>query len=102
VTSVKRSPELPDVPTVDEAGVKGYDVTAWFGVAGPKGMPRDIVQKLHAELLRIVKNPDVKKLLLNAGQEVAWQETPEQFGDMLKAEAAKWARMVKESGATVN
>jgi tripartite-type tricarboxylate transporter receptor subunit TctC len=102
VTSAKRSPELPDTPTVAEAGVKGYDVTAWFGVAGPKGMPREIVMKLHTELLRILKNPEVQKLLLNAGQEVAWQETPEQFGEMLKSEAAKWARMVKESGATVN
>ena len=102
VTSAKRSPELPDTPTVAEAGIKGYDVTAWFGVAGPKGMPRDIVLKLHAELLRILKSTEVQKLLLNAGQEVAWQETPEQFGEMLKTEAAKWARMVKESGATVN
>jgi tripartite-type tricarboxylate transporter receptor subunit TctC len=102
VTSAKRSPELPQTPTVAEAGVKGYDVTAWFGVAGPKGMPRDVVLKLHTELLRILKNPEVQKLLLNAGQEVAWQETPELFGEMLKTEAAKWARMVKESGATVN
>ena len=102
VTGAKRSPELPDLPTVAQAGVKGYDVTAWFGVAGPKGMPRDIVLKLHAELLRILKNPDVQKLLLTAGQEVAWQETPEQFGEMLKVESAKWAQMVKESGAQVN
>jgi tripartite-type tricarboxylate transporter receptor subunit TctC len=102
VTGSKRSPELPDTPTVAEAGVKGYDVTAWFGLAGPKGMPREVVMKLHGELLRILKNPDVQKQLLNAGQEVAWQETPEQFGEMLKVEAAKWARMVKESGAQVN
>ena len=102
VTGGKRSPELPLVPTVAEAGVKGYDVTAWFGVAGPKAMPREIVLKLHAELLRILKNPDVQKLLLNAGQEVSWQETPELFGEMLRVEAAKWARMVQESGATVN
>ena len=102
VTGAKRSPELPQVPTVAEAGVKGYDVTAWFGVAGPKAMPRDIVQKLHGELVRILKNPDIQKLLLTAGQEVAWQETPELFGEMLKVEAAKWARMVQESGATVN
>ena len=101
VTSAKRSPELPNVPTVAEAGLKGYDVTAWFGVAGPKGMPREIVTKLHDELVKILKNPEVKSLLLNAGQEVAWQDTPEQFGEMLKVEAAKWARMVKESGATV-
>ncbi len=102
VTSAKRSPELPDVPTVAQAGVKGYDVTAWFGVAGPKGMPRDIVTRLHTEFLKVLKNPDVQKLLLNAGQEPVWQETPEQFGEMLKVEAAKWARMVQESGATVN
>lgn len=102
VTSAKRSPELPDLPTVAQAGVKDYDVTAWFGVAGPKGMPRDIVLKLHAELLRALKTPDLQKLLLTAGQEVAWQETPELFGEMLKAESAKWARMVKESGAQVN
>ena len=102
VTSAKRSPELPDLPTVAEAGVKGYDVTAWFGVAGPKALPRDIVLKLHSELLRILRNPDVQKQLLNAGQEVAWQETPELFGEMLKIEAAKWERMVRESGAKVN
>jgi len=102
VTGTKRSPELPNLPTVAQAGVKGYDVTAWFGVAGPKGMPRDIVLKLHTELLRVLKNPDVQKLLLTAGQEVAWQETPELFGEMLKVESAKWARMVKESGAQVN
>jgi tripartite-type tricarboxylate transporter receptor subunit TctC len=65
-------------------------------------MPREIVTKLHSELVKILKNPEVKALLLNAGQEVAWQDTPEQFGEMLKVEAAKWARMVKESGATVN
>ena len=64
--------------------------------------PREIVMKLHGELLRMVKAPEVQKQLLNAGQEVAWQETPEQFGEMLKVEAAKWARMVKESGAQVN
>ena len=102
VTGAKRSPELPDVPTVAQAGVNGYDVTAWFGVTAPKGTPRDIVLKLHGELLRILKNPDVQKQLLNAGQEVDWQETPELFGEMLKVESAKWARMVKESGAQVN
>ena len=102
VTSAKRSPELPDVPTVAEAGIKGYDVTAWFGITGPKGIPREIVTKLHGDLLRILKNPEFQKTLLAAGQEVTWQETPELFGAMLKVEAAKWARMVQESGATVN
>ena len=102
VTGSKRSPELPDVPTVAEEGVKGYDVTAWFGVAAPKGTPREVIVRLHTELLKILKAPEVQKQLLSAGQEVAWQETTEQFGEMLKVEAAKWARMVKESGAQVN
>ena len=102
VTGNKRSPELPAIPTVAEAGVKGYDVTAWFGITGPKGMPRDIVLKVHTEVLRVLKNPEFQKLLLNAGQEVVWQETPELFGEMLKVESAKWARMVMESGAQVN
>ena len=102
VTSAKRSPELPDLPTVAETGIKGYDVTAWFGVVGPKALPRDIQLKLHSELLRVLKNPEVQKLLLSAGQEVAWQETPELFGEMLKTEASKWERMVRESGAVVN
>jgi tripartite-type tricarboxylate transporter receptor subunit TctC len=102
VTGTKRSPELPSVPTVAEAGIKGYDVTAWFGITGPKGVTRDIVLKLHTEILRVLKNPDFQKLLLTAGQEVVWQETPDLFGEMLKVESAKWARMVKESGAQVN
>lgn len=102
VTGNKRSPELPDTPTVAEAGLKGYDVTAWFGIAAPKATPRDIVARLHTELLRILKNAEVQKQLLNAGQEVAFQESTEQFGEMLKVEAAKWARMVRESGAQVN
>jgi len=102
VTGTKRSTELADVPTVAEAGVTGYDVTAWFGITAPKGVPREIVLKLHAEFLRVLKSPDVQRLMLNAGQEVVWQETSELFGEMLKIEAAKWARMVKESGAQVN
>jgi tripartite-type tricarboxylate transporter receptor subunit TctC len=65
-------------------------------------MPHDIVLKLHAELVRLLKNPELQRQLLNAGQEVAWQDTPEQFGEMLKSEAAKWAQMVKASGAQVN
>ncbi len=102
VTSAKRSAELPGLPTVAETGIKGYDVTAWFGVVAPKALPRDIQLKLHTELLRILKNPELQKQLLNAGQEVAWQETPEIFGEMLRIEAGKWERMVRESGATVN
>ena len=102
VTGARRSPELPNVPTVAEAGVKGYEMTAWFGIAGPKGMTRDIVIKLHGALSGILKNPDFQKAMRNAGQEVAGQETPERFGEFLKVEAARWAQTVQLSGATVN
>lgn len=102
VTGGKRSPELPNVPTVAEAGVKGYEMVAWFGVAGPKGLPRDIQMKLHGDLLRILKAPEMGSSLQAVGQEPAWQDTPEKFFDFMKVEADKWAKVVKASGAEVN
>ncbi len=102
VTGAKRSPELPTVPTIAEAGVKGYEMVAWFGIAGPKSLLRDIQMKLHGETLRILKNPDFQKSLVAAGQEPAWQDTPERFYEFMKVEAAKWAKVVRESGAQVN
>jgi len=101
VTGSKRSPELPDVPTISEAGVKGYEMVAWFGIAGPKGLPREIQTKLHGDLLKVLRTPDMHKALSNVGQEVAYQEKPEQFYSFMKIEAAKWAKVVQESGAKV-
>ena len=101
VTSSKRSPELPNVPTIAEAGVKGYEMVAWFGIAGPKALPRDIQMKLHGDLVKVLKTPDMQKALANAGQQVAYQERPEQFYDFMKVEAAKWAKVVQEAGAKV-
>jgi len=102
VSGAKRSPELPDVPTIAEAGVKGYEMVAWFGVAGPKGLPREIQMKLHADLLRVLKAPEMGSSLQAVGQEPAWQETPEKFFDFMKVEATKWAKVVKASGAEIN
>jgi tripartite-type tricarboxylate transporter receptor subunit TctC len=99
VSGSKRSAELPDVPTIAEAGVKGYEMVAWFGLAAPRGLPRDIQTKLHAETLRVVKSPDIQKSLAAVGQEVAWQETPERFFEFLKIESVKWAKVVKNSSA---
>jgi tripartite-type tricarboxylate transporter receptor subunit TctC len=99
VTSAKRSPELPDVPTIAEAGVKGYEMVAWFGIAAPKGLPRDIQMRLDADILKVLKTPEMQKSLRNVGQEVAYQEKPEQFYEFMKREAAKWAKVVQESGA---
>jgi len=99
VTGSKRSAELPGVPTIAEAGVKGYEMVAWFGIAGPKALPREIQMKLHGELLRVLKTPEMQKSLAAVGQEPAWQETPERFLEFLKGEAAKWAKVVRDSGA---
>jgi tripartite-type tricarboxylate transporter receptor subunit TctC len=101
VTSAKRSAELPDVPTIAEAGIKGYEMVAWFGLAAPKGLPRDLQMKLHGELLKIMKNPEFQKSLAAVGQEPAWQDTSERFYEFLKVESAKWAKVVADSGATV-
>jgi tripartite-type tricarboxylate transporter receptor subunit TctC len=101
VTGAKRSPELPSVPTIAEAGVKGYEMVAWFGIAAPKGLPRDIQMRLHGELLKILKTPEMQKSLSAVGQEVAFQEKPEQFFEFMKVEAKKWAKVVQDSGARV-
>jgi len=102
VTGSKRSAELPNVPTIAEAGVKGYEMVAWFGVSGPKGLPRDIQMKLHGELLKVLKTPEMSKSLQAVGQEPAWQDSPEKFFDFLKVESDKWAKVVKASGAVID
>ena len=101
VTGSRRSPELPQVPTIAEAGVKGYEMVAWFGIAGPKGLPREIQTQLHGELLKVLMSAEMQKSLRAVGQDVAFQQRPEQFYDFMKVEAAKWARVVQESGAKV-
>ena len=101
VTGTRRSPELPAVPTISEAGVSGYVMVAWFGIAGPRALPRDIQTKLHGDMLRVVKSPEIQKSLAAVGQEVAWQDSPERFFEFMKTEAVKWAKAVKDSGAQV-
>ena len=101
VSGATRSPELPETPTIAEAGVPGYEMVAWFGIAGPKGMARDLQLRLHGDLLRVLKNAEFQKALRVAGHEIAFQDPPEKFYDFMKVEAAKWARVVQESGARV-
>jgi len=101
VTGTKRSPQLPEVPTVAEAGVTGYVMVAWFGVAGPRGLPQGVQARLHGDILRVLKAPDMQKSLAGVGQEPAWQDAPERFLEFMKAEAVKWERAVRDSGAKV-
>ena len=101
VSGARRSGELPGVPTIAEAGVKNYELVAWSGIAAPKGLPREIQMKLHGELLRLLRNPEFQESLRAVGQDPEWQDTPERFYEFLKVEAAKWAKVVAESGAQV-
>jgi tripartite-type tricarboxylate transporter receptor subunit TctC len=99
VSTAKRSAELRDVPTLAEAGVNGYEAAAWFGIAGPKGTPRDAVLKMSREIIRVLESPEIQQSLRAAGNEPTWQTSPENFGDFMKREAAKWADAVRVSGA---
>ncbi len=101
VSGSQRSAELPGVPTIAEAGVQGYEMVQWNGIAAPKGLPREIQMRLHNELLRLLRNPEFQKTLRGAGLDPAWQDTPERFYEFLKVESAKWAKVVADSGAQV-
>ena len=101
VTTRKRSPDLPDVPTMDEAGIKGYDATIWLGLLGPAGLPRDIVTRLNSEIIKALSSAETRKLILAAGVEVS-TSSPEEFTALLRSEYDKWGKVVKETGATIN
>jgi tripartite-type tricarboxylate transporter receptor subunit TctC len=100
-TGSKRSPALPDVPTVSEAGLTGYDSTSWNAVYVPAGTPKEIVEKLNRELRAILESPETRKFFAEQGAE-AGGGTPEQLGTFTRAETAKWAKVVKDSGAKVD
>jgi len=99
VTSLQRSEILPDVPTLDESGLKGYEVTSWFGLAAPSRVSRDIVMKLHAALARAAASPAVHDRLAERGAQVV-DVGPEPFTDFVKAETARWGPIIKNAGIT--
>lgn len=94
VTTAKRSPVVPAVPTMIEAGVPGYEVTQWSGMLGPAGLPRAIVTRLNAEIMKILRKPEMRERLLAGGAEPG-SGSPEEFNAFMKAETAKWSRVVK-------
>jgi tripartite-type tricarboxylate transporter receptor subunit TctC len=98
VTTSRRFAAVPDLPTIAESGLAGYEARAWFGVLAPAGTPRAIVTKLNAEIVRIVRAPEMRDRLLADGAE-AIGSTPEEFTAVMKADIAKWAKVVKASGA---
>jgi tripartite-type tricarboxylate transporter receptor subunit TctC len=102
VTSLQRSPLLPDVPTLDELGVKGYEVNTWFGFVTRAGTPAEIINRLHAEIGKILADPALREKLAQQGFEIAKPSTPADFARIIEADLGKWVPIVKASGATVN
>lgn len=96
VSSKARSQFAPDVPSVDEAGVPGYDVTVWFGVLTVAGTPPDIVKRLNTEMVKILTSPEVKERISKSGVDVV-AGTPEHFSGFLKAEVSRWAKVIQEA-----
>jgi tripartite-type tricarboxylate transporter receptor subunit TctC len=97
VTTAKRIPQLPDVPTMQEAGVPGYEASVWLALLAPAGTPRDIVDKLNSEIGKLMASADTKKALFDAGVEVA-PSTPEAMSDYMVKEMARWGKVVKDTG----
>lgn len=100
VTTAKRIPQLPDVPTLQEAGVPGYEASVWLALLAPAGTPRDIVNKLNAEINKLMSAPDTRKALYDAGVEVA-PSTPEAMSDYMTQELSRWGKVVKDTGIKI-
>lgn len=101
VTSLKRTADMPSVPTIAESGFKGFEAVTWFGVAGPAGLPKDVVAKLNGAFNKALQDPDVRKKLAGQGAD-ALGGTPEQFAKLIHDDIGRWGQIVKESGAKVD
>ena len=101
ITTATRSPELPDVPTIAEAGLPGYEAASWFGLFAPADTPAPVLATLSTALAKVLSNPDVQKKISMQGGEVV-NETPAQFAAFIKAETTKWGKVVKDSGARID
>lgn len=101
VTALKRSPALPDVPTIAESGVPGYEATTWNGVIAPAGTPRDIVQKLNAEINKVIVSPSAKEKFAAIGADPS-PAPPEAFASLIRRENVKWAEVIRRSGAKID
>jgi tripartite-type tricarboxylate transporter receptor subunit TctC len=101
VASEKRASAAPDVPTLDESGVKGFVVTAWKGLMVPAGTPRDVINKLHRAMTKVMAKPEMRKRMIEMGAEPVG-DTPEQFAASIKSETAWWAALVKSTGTKLD
>ena len=97
----KRTPAAPELPTLAEAGVPGYEGSVWYGVVAPSGTPAAIINRLNAELVKIVQSTDVRERWAALGADPAYN-TPEQFAAHIKASLVKWSKVVRDSGARID
>jgi len=97
LTSAKRSPAAPEIPTFAESGVPGYEHEPWNGMFAPAGIPRPVLAKINAEVVRSMHSPEMKKVFEQEGADVVASK-PEEFGAVLKAEIAKWTKVAKAAG----
>jgi len=100
VSTAQRHASLPDVPTLSESGVGGYDVTAWFGFLGPAGLPKDTVARLNTDIATVLRSSEVREKLSSLGAELG-MGTPEAFGALIRDEVDKWSRVVRTANITV-
>lgn len=101
VTSATRSPAAPNIPTIAEAGLPGFEATSWFALMAPAGMPKDVLARINAETIRVMTLPDVKEKLSTLGLDAA-PASPESLASLIQVETIKWAKVVKESGAKLD
>ena len=97
VTSLKRIPQLPAVPTMDEAALPGFEVNSWYGLCAPAGTPAPILDKVHADLTAVLRMPEIQQRFKDLVIEVA-PTSPQEFAQFIRAETARWARVIKAAG----
>lgn len=101
VTTRSRQPAIPQIPTMDEAGVPGFEVSGWYGVLAPAGTPREIIEKLNSEIVKMMRSPEINEQFVKQGLEV-FASTPEQFSAKIKSDSVKWGKVVRATRATVD
>jgi tripartite-type tricarboxylate transporter receptor subunit TctC len=101
VTSATRTALLPNVPTLAEAGIPGFDLSSWWGIVGPAGMPADVVNALNAAIGKQLDSPELKTILSSEGAEAATM-TPQQFGDLMRSETERWIKVAHEANISID
>jgi tripartite-type tricarboxylate transporter receptor subunit TctC len=96
IAGLKRSPAAPEIPTISESGVEGFEVGSWYGLVAPAGTPREIVQKLHGEVVKALALPEVRERILSVGTEPVGN-TPEEFAAQIRSDIAKWSKVAREA-----